>query len=170
MTRKLEPEGTMQTLHGWHRPAVTDNYVLEVWRRILASVANSLRRLSQKTGMPYSLSQCTMLWLFGKSRILDAEMGGLLPVVQDIIAYRGYDAFVWWNLVIPVEIRQLTVRMRACGPCHSWETPASTWGDVTCSVTHLHYWTHSLPHDRPTLAFCKRLRINWITGRWYSTR
>jgi hypothetical protein len=57
MIRKLKTKGTLQTRQGGHRPAVTDNTAPNVRRRILASSAKTLRRLSQETGMSYSSCQ-----------------------------------------------------------------------------------------------------------------
>jgi hypothetical protein len=65
MTRKLETKGTLQTRQGGHRHAVTDNTAPNVRRRILASPAKSLRRLSKETGMCYSSRQSEA----GKGRI-----------------------------------------------------------------------------------------------------
>jgi hypothetical protein len=54
MIRKLQTKGILQIRQGGHRPAVTDNAAPKVRRRILDSLAKSLRRLSQEMGMSYS--------------------------------------------------------------------------------------------------------------------
>jgi hypothetical protein len=141
-----------QTIHRWHCSAVTDNYALkcgvESWLQLQIHRVGCLRRQEcpiRRAKAPIEGFTGTMLWLFWKSRILNAQNGWppasgsrhLLPIVD----MTRLSVEVW--LYLSSYVNSLYACVRGCRPRHSWAMPASTrrrmWRarSRTCFIGHI---------------------------------